>query len=79
MAGLSVETGQPERAARLLGWADGIRLKVGDRRLPLEQADADRIMATCIKEMGEEAFSDAYDDGRDMSLEQAVTYASAGT
>ena len=40
-----------------------------------EQADVDKIIAACIAELGEVAFSDAYDEGQKMSLEEAVAYA----
>jgi hypothetical protein len=42
---------------------------------PLEQADVDKVIAACIAKMGEVAFSDAYDEGQKMSLDEAVTCA----
>ena len=39
------------------------------------RADVDRIVAACLAKMGEVSFSDAYDEGRKMSLEEAVACA----
>ena len=75
MASLYVALGKHEIAARLIGWADTTLEKINDFRLPLEQADVDKIIAACVAKMGEAAFSDAYDDGQKMSLDKAVVYA----
>jgi hypothetical protein len=37
--------------------------------------DVDKIIAACLAKMGEVAFSDAYDEGKKMSLEEAVELA----
>jgi len=75
MAGLSVAVGKPEIATQLIGWADMVREKLSDPRPPLEQADVDKIITACLIKMGEVAFSDAYDEGKKMSLDEAVAYA----
>jgi non-specific serine/threonine protein kinase len=75
MAGLSATVGEHERAARLIGWSDALRQKIGDPRPALEQADVDEIIAACIALLGEVAFSDAYDEGKTMTLDEAVVYA----
>jgi len=51
------------------------RQKFNDPRPFIEQADVDKIIAACLIKMGEVAFSDAYDEGQAMTLEEAVTYA----
>ena len=61
-------------AARLIGWADA-REQMKDRRPFLEQADVDQIIGSCLVKMGEVAFSDAYDEGQAMTLDEAVAYA----
>ncbi|MEO5887348.1 MAG: NB-ARC domain-containing protein [Anaerolineales bacterium] len=76
MAGLSIATDNPERAARLIGWADAALKQMDGMRPPLEQADVDKIIAACLAKMGEAAFSDAYSEGQKMTLDEAVTYAS---
>ena len=75
MAGLFLVVGKFEIAAQLIGWADALRERIGDPRPPLEQADVDKISTACLIKMGEEAFSDAYDAGQKMSLDEAVAYA----
>jgi len=75
MAEVYTAEDQPEHAARLLGWADAIRKKVNDERPGLEQADVDKIIEACLAKLGEVAFSDAYDEGQRMTLDEAVAYA----
>ena len=75
MAGLFVAIQKPAIAARLIGWANATREKTGDPRPRLEQADVDQIIAVCPDKMGEVAFSDAYEEGQKMTLDEAVAYA----
>jgi tetratricopeptide (TPR) repeat protein len=75
MGGLSVAVGKPEVAARLIGWADMVRHKISDPRPPLEQADVDKIIAACLAKLGEVAFSDAYDEGQQLTMDEAVALA----
>jgi tetratricopeptide (TPR) repeat protein len=70
-----VVVGKLNKAARLVGWADAARKKIGDTRPPVEQADVDKVIAACIAKMGEAAFSDAYEEGKKMELDEAVAYA----
>lgn len=75
MAELYVSVGKPEHAARLIGWAEASREKLGDTRPLLEQANVDKIIAACLARMGEVEFSDLYDEGQRMMLDEAVRYA----
>ena len=75
MAGLFVAVGKLEIAAQLVGWSDALRKRIGDPRQALEQADVDKIIAACLAKIGEAAFSDAYDEGQKMTLDEAVAYA----
>jgi non-specific serine/threonine protein kinase len=75
MAGLAVSVHKHGRAACLIGWADVTRQKTNDPRPFIEQADVDKIIAACIIKMGEAAFSDAYDEGQKMTLDEVVAYA----
>ena len=75
MASLKVSVGEPGRAARLIGWADLLRKKSNDPRPPIEQVDVDKIIAACIAKMGEVAFSDAYDEGQKLTLDEAMVLA----
>jgi hypothetical protein len=67
--------GKPEYAARLIGWANVTREKIQDTRPNIEQAAMDKLMAACLATMGEVAFSDAYDQGQMMTLDEAVRFA----
>jgi len=75
MASLYVAIKKPDFAARLIGWADATREKIDDTRPTVEQADVDKLIAACLAKMGEVAFSDAYDEGQKMTLDEAVAYA----
>ena len=75
MAGLYVAIGRPEHAARLIGWADTMRVKINDPRPNIEQADVDKMIAACLAKMGEMAFSDMYDEGQKLTLDEALVFA----
>jgi hypothetical protein len=75
VASLHCEQNQPESAARLIGWADAMREKIGDPRPPSEQADVDKDIVACLAKVGEVAFSNEYDPGKNMTLDAAVTLA----
>ena len=75
MAALFVATDRSAVAAQLIGWADATREKINDRRPLVEQADMDKIIAACLAKMGEVEFSDAYEEGQQMSLDEAVAFA----
>jgi tetratricopeptide (TPR) repeat protein len=75
MANFCVRIGKYEQAARLIGWADAARKRVGDTRPHGEQADIDRIISACLLKIGEEVFSDAYDKGQKMTIDEAVSFA----
>jgi tetratricopeptide (TPR) repeat protein len=79
MASLYIATDKPERAARLIGLADAVRKKIKDARPNLEQADADKIIAACLAKMGEVAFSEIYEEGETMTMDEALAYASEAT
>ncbi len=75
LASLHCNQNQPEHASRLIGWADATREKIGDLRPRGEQADVDRDIAAIIAKIGSSAFEVAYDEGRAMTLDEAVAYA----
>jgi predicted ATPase/DNA-binding XRE family transcriptional regulator len=72
---MHLQMGQLERATRLFAWADAMREKLNNRRPPVEQADVRKDITTCLARMGEAAFSDAYDQGKKMSLEDTIACA----
>jgi non-specific serine/threonine protein kinase len=75
MSALFVAADRPVVAARLIGWADTLRKKVNDLRPRLEQADVDKIITACVKKMGKAGFAKAHQEGRKMTLDEAVAYA----
>jgi len=75
MAGLYIATGKHEYAAKLIGWADEMRVQTKDVRPKIEQADVDKIIVACLDVLGETAFSDAYDAGKEMTTDEALAYA----
>ena len=75
LASLYVQTDKPDVAARLIGWSDATRKKIGDPRPRLEQADLERDIATIKAKIGSSAFEVAYDSGSGMPLDDLVALA----
>jgi len=75
MSSLYVAVGKPEHAAHLIGWTDSLRAEISNTRPFLEQADIDRNIAAVIAGIGKDAFEEAYNKGRSMTLDEAVAYA----
>ena len=78
MAGVAVAVGKHKRAARLIGWADAERQRLKDPRPDFEQADVDKLMAACLAKMGKVAFSEAYEEGQAMTMNETLAYALDG-
>jgi tetratricopeptide (TPR) repeat protein len=75
MAGVLVSTRRPNLAARLAGVAAASFTAF---QYPLELADQqdwDRILAEIKESLDEETFTAAWNEGQQMSLEQAIAYA----
>lgn len=75
MSSLYAKIEKAKVAARLIGRADRTRQEINEPRPKLEQADRDTVIAACIAKIGEAAFSDAYEDGKKISLDEAVDLA----
>ena len=75
MAELYVAVGKPEYAARLIGWADTMRVKINDPRPNIEQADVDKLIAAILARIGSSEFEIAYDEGSSMILDEAHRFA----
>jgi hypothetical protein len=77
LAGIAGLTGQPERAARVFAAAQaaldafGIVLDVVDR------SDLDRDIQTVRSQMNETSFSNAWAEGRTLTMEQAIAFVTA--
>ncbi len=76
-ARIASATGQSEQAARLFGAAEVLRETVGWHPAPPDQAYHDRCVASARAGLGETAFAAAWEEGRAMTLEQAVEHALA--
>src|SRR5262249_45816271 len=68
----------PERAARLWGAAEALRQALGVPLPPNERTGYERHRAATQAALGEEAFASAWAAGRQMSLEEALSYALHG-
>jgi predicted ATPase/DNA-binding CsgD family transcriptional regulator len=75
VAGSIAALGQPQRAAHLLGMSESFLERLGAFNLPADKQEFDRIRAEVCAQLGESAFQSALEDGRKLSLEQAVAYA----
>jgi non-specific serine/threonine protein kinase len=75
LAGIANSVGQPERAARLFGAAEALRAASGARLSPADRVDYDHNLAAARGQLGESAFAAAWDEGRAMTLEEAIAEA----
>jgi tetratricopeptide (TPR) repeat protein len=75
LAGLDATLGKPDRAARLIGYADATRERVSETRHIIEQADVDMSIAACKARMGDSAFEETYNEGKKMVLGEAMELA----
>src|SRR5262249_32647730 len=77
LASVNVRDNKPEPAPRLWAATAQLREEIGSPRTPKEQAEYDRDVAAAHRALGEAAFSAAWEEGRAMTLEQAIEYALA--
>ncbi|HEY7148383.1 MAG TPA: BTAD domain-containing putative transcriptional regulator [Gaiellaceae bacterium] len=64
-----------EEAATLLGAAEALRESLGVELAPAEQSTHTETVDVVRARLGEERFSDAWRQGRELALEQAIAYA----
>lgn len=75
LAGVAAANGQPWRAARLLGAAD-MQLEFAASYWDAAESQCiGHAVARAVAELGEDAFAEAYAEGRAMTFEQAADYA----
>jgi predicted ATPase/DNA-binding winged helix-turn-helix (wHTH) protein len=79
LAGVAAATAAPRRAARLWGAADALRQEIGNVRSVHESIAYERQLKAVRAILTAEAFHQAWDEGRAMSLDDAVRYALDGT
>jgi tetratricopeptide (TPR) repeat protein len=76
-AGLAVRQGQYERAVRLLGAVEALAATLGRTSPSGDSSEVERTVAIAQAALSEERFAAAWEEGRAMTLEQAVAYALA--
>ena len=77
LAGVAVETGQPEVGARLLGATEGFSARLGATLFIRDDPVHDRVLTTLRLALGEERFAAAREIGRGLSIEAAIAEARA--
>jgi hypothetical protein len=70
--------GQSERALTLAGAADRLREEIGSPLPPAERAALDETLDRARKMLDKSRQAVAWNEGKNMSLEEAVEYASHG-
>ncbi len=75
LEGLALVAQEPERVVRFLGAATALREAVGAALRPSDRAEYDRRFTAVRANLGEAGFTAAWDQGRAMTLEQAIRYA----
>jgi hypothetical protein len=70
--------GHPEHAAILLGASESVLNTMGAKLQPADQIEIERYITAIKEQLDEKSFEDALAKGRDMSLEEAVSFALEG-
>jgi non-specific serine/threonine protein kinase len=78
LAAIAMATGRAEKAARLFGAAAALRASVRSVIDPADQPAYKSKILSLKKELGKEQFTLWWDEGRALTLEQAVAYAFEG-
>jgi predicted ATPase/class 3 adenylate cyclase/DNA-binding CsgD family transcriptional regulator len=78
LAGLAALAESPAEAARLFGAAEALRESIGYVRFPIDRTahEADAVLVG--EALTEEEFQRAWQEGRAMSMDEAIAYASRG-
>jgi predicted ATPase len=75
LAGVFMVRKQEERAVRLFGAAAALRASIGSVIDPVDQAKYKTNLSTLRAKLGKERFTAAWEEGRAMTMEQAIAYA----
>ncbi|MGZ9222733.1 MAG: tetratricopeptide repeat protein, partial [Anaerolineales bacterium] len=75
LAGVAMAQGQAEKAVRLFGAAAALRESIGSVIDPADQARYERNRKALRAKLGKERFAAARDEGRAMTMEQAIEFA----
>ena len=77
LAALAADEGDLERAVRLLGASEALREARGFALFPFLQPEHDRVLSAARRGVDPDAFSAAWNEGRTLSIDQAVAFAIA--
>jgi len=75
LAEVALARGESEKAVRLLSAASALRISIGSVIDPVDQPEYKNRRSALRAELGEERFTVVWEEGRAMSLEQAIAYA----
>jgi predicted ATPase/DNA-binding SARP family transcriptional activator len=75
LAAVLVLTGRQEESAKLLGAAEALRESLGVHLAPAEQSTHAETVDAVRAGLGEKRFSDAWRQGRELTLDEAIAYA----
>jgi len=75
LAEVALAQGKPEKAVRLLSAASAQRIFIGSVIDPVDQPEYESTRTSLRAELGEERFAATWDEGRALTLEQAIAYA----
>jgi predicted ATPase/class 3 adenylate cyclase len=75
LAEVALAQGNPEKAIRLLSAAGALRISIGSVIDPADQPEYQNRRAALRAELGQERFAALWEEGRALTLEQAITYA----
>jgi tetratricopeptide (TPR) repeat protein len=67
--------GDAERASRLFGAAEALREATGYQQAPRDRSLREPYLAAARSQVGEAAWSEAWEEGRSMQFEDAIVYA----
>jgi ATP/maltotriose-dependent transcriptional regulator MalT len=78
LAGLAAVAESHAEAGRLFGAAEALRESIGSVRFPVDRETYENDIAVVREGLTDEEFQRAWEEGRAMSMEEAVAYASRG-
>ena len=78
LGGLAADEGRAERAVRLLAAAHAFWERIACLRPPAEQAAYDAELASAREALSPDAFSAAWEQGKGLTLPEAVAYVAKG-
>ena len=75
LAGIAMSQKQPERAARLCGAVEALFEAIRSPIVPTDRLAFDKVVAAARASLGGPGFMSAWDEGKAMTLDQAIEYA----